>query len=280
MIRRGLTLRGALALGAVIGLAMVTKASSIALVPAGVVAVAIAIVRAPRAGWRRPAIAAGAAVLALAVPVAAWSALVGAESRPAYAQTALLSPGAGHGGSAGPNYTGFASYLWQYYLPRLPSMNKNTIFFPVISHYPAYNVWIGTGWASFGWVTVFFSSWVYVIFGVVTLLLAAGAAATGLRGLRADRRAALRRAWPLGLFFASAFFPLWLGIHWSEWTIGSPFTQGRYLFPLAAIAGLVVAQATMVVPKRLRGAATGALLGGLLVLEVGCLLLVVTRFYA
>jgi hypothetical protein len=158
-------------------------------------------------------------------------------------------------------------------------MNKNTIFFPVISHYPAYNVWIGTGWAAFGWVTVFFSSWVYVIFGLVTLLLAAAAAATGLRRLRADRRAALRRAWPLGLFFASAFFPLWLGIHWSEWTIGAPFTQGRYLFPLAALAGLVAAQATMVVPRRLRGATAGALLGGLLVLQVGCLLLVATRFY-
>jgi 4-amino-4-deoxy-L-arabinose transferase-like glycosyltransferase len=280
VIRRGLTLRGGLALGAVIGLAMVTKASSIALIPAGVVAIAIAFVRAPRAGWQRRAIAVGASVLAFAVPVVAWSALVSAESRPAYAQTALLSPGSGHGGSSGPNYRGFASYLWQFYLPRLPFMNRNTIFFPVISHYPAYNVWIGTGWAAFGWVTVFFSSWVYVIFGVVTLLLAGAAAATGLRRLRAERGVALRRAWPLGLFFASAFVPLWLGIHWSEWTIGSPFTQGRYLFPLAALAGLVVAQATMVLPKRSRGVATGALLAGLLVLEVGCLLLVTARFYA
>jgi 4-amino-4-deoxy-L-arabinose transferase-like glycosyltransferase len=280
LIRRGLTLRDGLALGAVIGLAMVTKASSIAIVPAGVVAIAIAFLRAPHPGWRPRVLAIGAAVLAFAVPVAAWSAVVAAESRPAYAQTALLSPATGAGGSGGVDYRSFASYLWQYYLPRLPFMTKQQIFFPVISHYPAYNVWIGTGWASFGWVTLFFSSWVYVIFGAITLLLAGAAALTALRRLRADRRAALRRAWPLGLFFASAFFPLWLGIHWSEWKLGQPFTQGRYLFPLAGLAGLVAAQATMALPRRLRAAATGTLLGGLLVLEVACLMLVTARFYA
>jgi hypothetical protein len=178
------------------------------------------------------------------------------------------------------NYRSFASYLWQYYLPRLPFMTKQKIFFPVIGHYEAYDVWIGTGWASFGWVTLFFSSWVYVIFGAITLLLAGAAAFTGLRRLRADRRAAVKRAWPLGLFFASAFFPLWIGIHWSEWKLGQPFTQGRYLFPLAGLAALVAAQATMALPRRFRAAATGTLLGGLLVFEVACLLLVTERFYA
>jgi 4-amino-4-deoxy-L-arabinose transferase-like glycosyltransferase len=292
LIRRGLTLRGALALGAVVGLAMVTKATTLALIPAAVIAIAIAFVRAPPARWQRHAMAVGASLLAFAVPVATWAAVVRADSRPAYAQTSLLSPSGdnsassgqsrGHssGRSKGADFRGFASYMWQYYLPRLPFMKRNTLFFPVISQYPAYNVWIGTGWAAFGWVTIFFSSWVYVIFGAITLLLVGAAAVTGVRRMRQDRREALRRSWPLGLFFASAFFPLWLGIHWSEWTTREPFTQGRYLFPVAALAGLVVAQATTVLPRRLRGIATGALLGGLLALEVGCLLLVTTRFYA
>jgi 4-amino-4-deoxy-L-arabinose transferase-like glycosyltransferase len=274
LIRRGLTLGRAAALAGAIGIALVTKATSIALVPAGVVAVIVAVVLAPREARRRQVRALAVATLACIVPLAVWYVAVRASSRPAYAQTELLTFGKGL------SLKEFASYMWAYYLPRLPGQHVQEFAIPVISSYPAYNVWIGTGWAAFGWVTDFLPKRTYLAFAAITVLLAGAAAAPGVRALRASPRAALRRAWPLGLFFAAAFFPLWLGIHWSEFRIHSVFIQGRYLFPLAALGGLVVAQATMVVPRRMRGAASGVLIGALVVFQVACLLLVSARYYA
>ena len=120
----------------------------------------------------------------------------------------------------------------------------------------------------------------YKLFFAITAVLALGAGFTGLRALRSGLRATLARIWPLGIFFAAAFFPLWIGVHWSEYKIGSTFIQGRYLFPVAALGGLAVAQSTMALPRRLRGAASGVLLGALVVFQIACLLLVSARYYA
>ena len=57
-------------------------------------------------------------------------------------------------------------------------------------------------------------------------------------------------------------------------------SQGRYLFPLLPLAGLVVATALTTVPARLRGGALGALVGGLSAIQLFAVALVVTRFYA
>ncbi len=281
IVRRGLTVRNAVGLGAAIGLAMVTKASSIALIPAGGVAVAIALVQMPGTERKRALRPLGAAALTFAVPVLAWFLAVRLSDRQAYAQTGLITQGGGGAGAAGgPTFGGFISYLWQYYLPRLPGQQDLRLAIPTISNYPAYNVWFGTGWASFGWVTIFFSRWVYKLFFGITAVLALGTAFTVIRPLRAGIRSAVRRAWPLGIFFAAAFVPLWLGVHWSEYKIGSTFIQGRYLFPVAGLGGLAVAQSTMALPERLRGAATGLLLGALVVFQIACLLLVSGTYYA
>jgi hypothetical protein len=74
------------------------------------------------------------------------------------------------------------------------------------------------------------------------------------------------------------------GLHWSEYRIAESssnlLSQGRYLFPLLPLAGLVPAAALTVVPARWRGIGLGAFVGGLLVLQLFALGLVVTRFYA
>jgi 4-amino-4-deoxy-L-arabinose transferase-like glycosyltransferase len=274
LIRRGLTVGRAVALAAAVGLALVTKATSIALIPPAVLAVAIAVALAPREARRRQVRALALATVACLVPLATWYFAVRAASRPAYAQTGLLS--------GGPNVSlkEFLSYLWAYYLPRLPGQHVQEYAIPVISSYPAYNVWIGTGWAAFGWVTDFLPKPAYIAFGAITVALVAAAAIPGVRALRAAPRAWLRRSWPLALFFAAAFIPLWLGVHWSEYKIRYVFIQGRYLFPLAGLFGLVVAKATMAAPRRFRGSLSGVLLGGLIVFQVACLLLVSARYYA
>ena len=274
MIKRGLTLKLTVALAAAIGLALVTKATSIALVPAGVVAVVIAVARAPKEVRVRQARALALATLACVVPLAAYYFVSRSSSRPAYAQTDLLS--------SAPNLSprGFLSYLWSFYLPRLPGQTSKEFAIPVLSSYPAYTVWIGTGWAAFGWVTAFLPKPTYIVFAVITGVLIAVAAAPGARALWREPRETFRRAWPLGLFFLAAFVPLWLGLHWSEYRIQYVFVQGRYLFPLAGMFGLVVAKATMALPKRFRGGASGVLLGALVVFQVACLLLVSVTYYA
>jgi 4-amino-4-deoxy-L-arabinose transferase-like glycosyltransferase len=274
LIRRGLTVGRAVALAAAIGLALVTKATSIALVPAGALAVVIAVALAPREARRRQVRALVVATLACLVPLGAWYFAVRASSRPAYAQTELLSLG------PGVSLQEFASYLWAFYLPRVPGQHVREFALPVLGTYPAYSVWIGTGWAAFGWVTDFLPKAAYAVFAGITGVLVAAAAIPGVRALRTAPRDTLRRAWPLGLFFAAAVFPLWIGVHWSEYKIHYVFIQGRYLFPLAGLAGLVVAKATMVLPKRLRGTASGVLIGALVVFQIACLLLVSARYYA
>jgi 4-amino-4-deoxy-L-arabinose transferase-like glycosyltransferase len=274
LIRRGLTIGRAIALAAAIGLALVTKATSVALIPAGMLAVVIAVVRAPREVRRRQIRALAVVGAACLVPLAAWYFGVRESSRPAYTQLELLT--------SGPNQSlkGFLSYLWAFYLPRVPGQEVREFAVPVLSSYPAYTVWIGTGWAAFGWVTNFLPKPSYIAFTAITVTLIVATAVPGVRALAAEPRVTLRRVWPWGAFFAAAFVPLWLGVHWSEYKIQYVFIQGRYLFPLAGVFALVVAKATMVVPPPLRGRASGAILGALVVFQVACLLLVSAAYYA
>jgi hypothetical protein len=73
------------------------------------------------------------------------------------------------------------------------------------------------------------------------------------------------------------------GLHWTDFTLsqqGSPFIQGRYLLPLATLAGLGVATALTLLKPRGRSAAIGVVLGGLLTLQLLSLGTTLMRFYA
>jgi hypothetical protein len=60
----------------------------------------------------------------------------------------------------------FLSYLWEVFLPRLPFMARH---FPA-GVYPAFEIFVERGWATFGWYTVSFPHWVYVV--ILTAMLA------------------------------------------------------------------------------------------------------------
>ena len=152
------------------------------------------------------------AAAAFGVPVITWILVARGAGHAAYGQAALVSQSTGGSGSSGvpaaapPSYNlrYFASYLWQFYLPKLPSMAENRFVFPIISHYPAYEVWLSSGWASFGWVNVWFPVWVYRVFLAVVVVVGAGAAFTAGRAIAAMRAAGgvVRRApWPMIGFF-------------------------------------------------------------------------------
>jgi 4-amino-4-deoxy-L-arabinose transferase-like glycosyltransferase len=270
VLRRGLTVRDGLALGAVTALAIVTKGTGYALVPAVALAVGVG-------AWRllpdrRAAIlAAGLSGAALALPVGFWLGLARALDRAAVNK--VPGTGGGAGGAAGLPHFGFLDYLWQFYLPKLPFLNN----VPAIPRLPVFDFWIKTGWAAFGWLEVRFPNWVYVLLATTTVVVIAGGLATVLRRRRTDDL-------PLVAFFAAAALGLLAGLHWIEYkTIlseGVTFNQGRYLLPLLPLFGVSVAAALALVPARRRMQATGALIGGAFVLQVFSIALVAARFYA
>jgi 4-amino-4-deoxy-L-arabinose transferase-like glycosyltransferase len=275
VIRRGLTLRDGIALGLVVGFAFTEKSTSLALIPAALLAIALGYrrVRESDPGARK---AAGAALAALALPIVGWAVMAAVLDR------ALMNHSPRYPDRASPSLTSvedvrrFLSYVWQFYLPR-PSFLTPA---PVIGDggEQLWSTWMKSGWAVFGWLDVRFPGWVYKVVG----LLSAGAL---LAGLVAAARAVLRDRRLLGLvaFFAVAAVGLLFIVHWADFTIitleGIPFAQGRYLLPLIPLGGAAVAGAVGLLPRTPRAVAAGLVVGGLFTLQLGALGLNLGRYF-
>ncbi|MCW2951652.1 MAG: hypothetical protein JWQ48_822 [Conexibacter sp.] len=267
IIKRGITPASAIGLLGVTGIAIVTKATSYALVPAALFALALGLWRIRR---ERPrAVRLGlAAIAALAVPVIAWAIVARALGHAVAAQVSGAStPG-------GTNWRQLLSYLWQFYLPPLPFMTDFTLSGGGI---PAYHIWVEQGWAAFGWLEVRFPHPLYPIFFAIT-----GFVALGTIARLVAVRARIDRA--VAVFLGLATLVLLAGLHWTDYhqlvSGGGPFMQGRYIFPLVAIGGLAVAQTLSWLRGSARQVGAGVVLGGLFTLELFSLGLVLTRFYA
>jgi 4-amino-4-deoxy-L-arabinose transferase-like glycosyltransferase len=260
ILRRGLTPGRAVGFGALVGAAAITKAAALVLVPPALLVLAYAWARS-HDGRRR--LAAGAGALALLVPVAGWAGSAAALDRPVYAQAEQVAAvGAGSGVEAGE----FASYLWQFYLPRLGFMGEIDHHDAQVADLPLLNTWIGGGSGAFGWAAVWFEPWVYRL---IAGILAVVAVAAGLR--------AARRPWSPERRACAGFLGLvtllTVGmVHWTDYHFyaagAGHFAQGRYLFPLVGVGAAVVASVLA------RRALAGAWIGGLAVLQVASFALV------
>jgi 4-amino-4-deoxy-L-arabinose transferase-like glycosyltransferase len=266
ILRRGLTMADGTALAAVSALAVLTKATGYALVPAAAFAIGVGAWRlAPP--WRPALRVVGASAFALAIPVGAWIALARVLDRSAINQVPSAS------GAEQLNDVTFVNYVWQFYLPKLPFVGE----VPEIDPLPVYSVWIKTGWGAFGWLEVRFPEPVYVLLALVTAgLLAGGIVALKRRGNRRN----LFQAGFLGL----GALTLLAGLHWNEFRVivseGETYNQGRYLLPLLPILGACAAGTIGLIPVRRRAPAVGVLLGGLLTLQILALGISLGRFYA
>lgn len=268
VITRGGRRRDAVALGAVVAAAILTKATSYALVPGTVLALWL--------GWRRrPAVertdlrrTIGLALLALVVPVLAWVALTTALGRSAI-NTVKPAPGA-HPTPF--SIAQFASYVWQFYLPRLPSMTP----FRVSADLPLYDIWIGEGWGAFGWLDVRMAGWLYPWLAGLTGLIAVAATA-----LLATLRGRLR--FELVAFFALVGVSLVAGLHLTEYRSviagDGVVIQGRYILPLIGLLGLAPALIVTRLPVRWRGAVCASITAGLMILQVLALATVAKAYY-
>jgi 4-amino-4-deoxy-L-arabinose transferase-like glycosyltransferase len=266
ILRRGLTAASAAAFFAAVGIAIVVKAASYALLPGALLVLLVALRR--RGGLRLGLRPAAAALGGLLATLGVWFVVARVLDRPAAAQVSSASS------ATGLDPRELVSYVWQYYLPRLPFMDD----FPTVAHtIPVYDIWIKGTWAAFGWTEVTFRNRVYIVL-VLVMLATVVAAAVELWKRRAEGDKAVFA------FLALVPVSLLAGLHWSEYHLiksgAGNFNQGRYLLPLVGIAGLVLALALRRLPRQRRPLGVAVVLAGLFALQALSLGLVLERFYA
>jgi len=236
-LRRGLSWRLALGLGATLAIAPLMKKTGYEIYPAAAVGLV-------GLAWRNHSLRASRAWATLvggfAVVQLGWShvlesvfypsTVAGQHAAPAaLAVTSSLSLAEHMPGR-------FLVYLWELFLPRLPFMGH---LFP--QGWPFYQIYVVRGWGAFGWYTFVFPRWVYYVIVatmVIVGLLALTAAARNRQAIRTRFFEVLViLAFPVSVLLAveAAFFT----------PIGGRTVvaeQGRYIFPaITALAAIVVA---------------------------------------
>jgi hypothetical protein len=169
---------------------------------------------------------------------------------------------------------GFLSYLWQVFLPRLPFMAAHFR----ASVYPAFEIFAERGWATFGWYTVSFPHWVYVV------ILIAMVSAIPLWVWAARREWTwVRRHFVEVVALISMPVAVIVGFEAAYYTPGvRPVIGevGRYAFPaIGPLAVLVVGGLHAVGRRRMLAVGVG-LLVAVVALSYASQLLTLTSFYA
>lgn len=168
----------------------------------------------------------------------------------------------------------FASYLWQFYLPRLGFMD------PAIGpDYGVQTAFVETFYGVFASLEVRWPAWVYDVLAAVSLAWLAALAVVLVRASRA-----LRARWDVALMLAAIPVALVLALHFAAYRNlqidpTDPIVVGRYLFPLLPLFGVAIAAVVRALPRRVSLAAgTTVLLGGAL-LGISGLAMTAVRFY-
>jgi 4-amino-4-deoxy-L-arabinose transferase-like glycosyltransferase len=247
--RLGLTRRRALTIGALTAIGFITKLNFIGLAPGVALGLTILTVRAARVSGR-----AAYRWLALALVVAASPVLV-------YVFINVLSHHRAAGQAAGistlihGSVLSEISYIWQFYLPRLPGM---TSYFPGVL--TTRQLWFNGFVGLFGWVDTQFAGWVYDL----ALIPAGVLAALCVRAL-AGRRELLRGRLGEPLVYGVMSVGVMALVGGDSYVsdvlehIG-PYLQPRYLLPMIPLFGLTLALAV-----RGAGARWGPAVGTLIV---------------
>jgi 4-amino-4-deoxy-L-arabinose transferase-like glycosyltransferase len=242
-LRRGLTPRTGVALGAALVALPLMKATGLVLYPAAAVALLGMI-------WRRHSRSALIAYAALAGAFAAVT-LLWVLLAPTFDRSVFTTPGGnaplasnGVGGSALSNPGGYISYVWQVFFPRLPFM---TDLHP--QSWPAMDIYVKRGWAAFGWYTIMFQNWVYSVIAAA-MIAVAGLCGVALVRWRAVTRTRLIEVTVLVLVILGMI----AGVHAAYYTPqgGRPVVaeQGRYAFLAMAALAPIAAGAALAFGRR------------------------------
>lgn len=255
----------------VIGLAaacaatILTKTTGYALLPCAVMAIATGWLRRPRPERARALIPIAAAAAVAAVPLLVWLAIAHAAGTAGFNTVGTTA--------AHPvNIRQFISYVWQFYLPRLPFLTP----YRLVGGLPVYEVFIKQGLGTFGWLTVSLPGWLYPLAALILAALAL-ACITFMARLRA------RLPWLRIAFLLINALSLLALLHIGEYLVaidgGGAFIQGRYLLPVVSLLGLAVALVVRMLPPRAATISAGVVMCGLLGLQVVSMSAVLQGFY-
>jgi hypothetical protein len=267
--RRGLTPGLAVAIGVVTAAGLLTKLNFIGLIPgivAGLVVLAVRQARTSgRTAYRSLAIALGIA----ASPVCLYVVINLLSSHPGLgiASSAIHLTGAG-------SLSSELSYIWQFYLPRLPGMVN---YFPGIS--TTRQIWFDRSVGLYGWLDTSFPAWVENIALVPAVLLAI-LAIRALVTVRATLRSRLLELIVYAVISLGVMALIGADQYLSYLTKEvETYGEPRYLLPMIALLG-----GGLVLSARGAGRRWGPATGALIVVlflghDVFSQLQVIARFY-
>jgi Predicted membrane protein (DUF2142) len=268
--RRGLTPKLAVLTGAAIAIGLTTKLNFIGLLPGAVLGLVVLTVRARRRGER------GRAYRSLGLGLLTAASLPGV-----YVATNLLTGRAAYGtlSNSVASTTGKSSllselsYIWQFYLPRLPGMHS---YFPGI--FTPVKFWINGFVGLYGWVDTVFPAWVYKV-ALVPVGLLAILFVSGLLKSRSSFRGRLSELSVYGVMLIG-LGSLVGASDYLEYPLASgSYVQPRYLLPVLALYG-----AALAVTARGAGRRWGPVVGAAIVVlfiahDVFSQLIEISRFY-
>jgi hypothetical protein len=165
------------------------------------------------------------------------------------------------------------SYIWQFYLPRLPGMHA---YFPGLP--TTRKLWIDGFVGLYGWLDTVFPAWVYNVALIPLALLAA----LLLRALLAGRHALRGRSAEL-IVYATIAIGLLILVGANDYldypaAVGN-YAQPRYLLPVITLYGAALALAARGAGRRWGPVAGASIVALLIAHDVFSQLLEISRYY-
>jgi hypothetical protein len=170
--------------------------------------------------------------------------------------------------------SGYLSYLWQVFLPRLSFMTPH---FPP-GELPAYVIYIQRGWGAFGWYDIFFPTWVYSTLVIASL---GGLVAALVAAVREKRF--VRRHWFGIMVILLSPVAVIAGVEYAWYTPGARIRIaefGRYAFPAIAPLAAIAAGSLYAFGRRAAPVIAAVILAAVIALSYAGQLLTLTAFYA
>ncbi|HEY3827604.1 MAG TPA: DUF2142 domain-containing protein [Solirubrobacteraceae bacterium] len=268
--RRGLTLRLAIAIGALTATGFMTKLNFVGVAPGVFLALTLLARRAARTSGRA---AWGRLATAVAIGVGPGCLYAAINLLSGHAAFGLLSTGISNTGAHRSSPLQELSYIWQFYLPRLPGMKD---YFPGISMIR--QVWFDKSVGLYGWLDTYFPEWVYTLALIPAGLIAALCGRELLRS-RAALRSRVAELSAYGAIGAGLLVLFGADSYLESSAFAGAYSEPRYLLPLAVLFAAILALAA-----RGAGRRWGPVVGVLLILlilahDIFSQLLVVGRFY-
>lgn len=270
-LRRGLSVRLAVTLGAVMAIAPLLKGTGYFVFPVAAVGLLGMLVRGRDRRTLGGVIAVAASLVAVTV---AWALLA-----PVFGRTLLTAPGgnsATQGVLAASDPVGYAKYVWQLFFPPLPGTGMVNIYAQRI---PAFSIYVVRGWGAFGWYSILFGRWLFMLIGLAVV----GVGALGLVTLWRFRREVRSRGWEV-LVLVMLPICVFLGVEAVYASVtprpGPVAEQGRYIFPAIAALGAGAAGACFAFGRRPAVPVTAVLVVGVIGLSLYGRLVEMAGFFA